>query len=328
MQGITYTVSYARLSEYLGWSGNFAYAFALNAKRAYLDGLRRVMPDPEAALAGGITVGDKRSVGANLSQDFQRDSLVHMLVLSGYNITVVVNAVARILVATPRGVQFGGSIVVVASFVLISGGASSAARTSLMALIAVFARMSHRIYLGERALAVTAIVLVVWNPWTLCFDPSFQLSALATLGLILFTPLFTRLFARVPETAGVREILASTCGTQLMVLPLLLYQNGTLSVVALPANIVALIPVPLAMLFSAIAALGGIVLGTSGAWIALPAYALLWYIATVAHLFAAIPFAAVTIPAFGFLWVVLAYAALIFVYIVYVPKGEYESGGP
>src|ERR1700733_6080508 len=127
-----------------------------------------------------------------------------------------------------------------------------------MALVAVFARATHRVYLGERVLAFVSLAMVAWNPWTLAFDPSFQLSALATLGLILFTPIFSRWLVKVPEQFGAREILASTCSTQLMVAPLLLYQNGTLSIVSLPANLLALLPVPWAMFFSLISGVGGI----------------------------------------------------------------------
>jgi competence protein ComEC len=309
-QGIEYQLGFAQIKNVHGYAGDPVKAFAIDAKELYLRGTDQVLSDPEAALAGGITVGDKRSVGPELSQDFQRDSLVHMIVLSGYNITVVINAVAWMLQRMPRFAQFSGSIFVVIFFILMSGGASSATRAGIMALIAVFARATHRVYLGERVLAAASVAMVLWNPWTLCFDPSFQLSALATLGLILFTPKFTAWFSRVPERFGMREILSSTCATQLMVLPFLLYQNGTFSIVALPANLLALLPVPWAMFFSGIAALGGMIFGPLAAPIAIPAYALLWYIITVAHALASLPFAAISIPAFSVWWMFGTYALL------------------
>jgi competence protein ComEC len=313
-QGIGYEISFARVSTY-GNAGNPLKASVYALKESYLQGMRATLPEPEAALGGGITVGDKRSIGKELTIAFQRDSLVHMIVLSGYNITVVLNAVAWMIQRLPRIAQFGGSIGVVVFFILISGGASSAARSGLMALIAVYARATHRTYLGSRALAAVAFAMVMWNPWTLAFDPSFQLSALATLGLILFTPLFFGLFSRVPEKFGMREILASTCATQLMVLPLLLYENGMLSLVALPANLLALAPVPLAMLFSFIAALGGMLIGPYAAVLALPAYALLWYIVTIAQAFAALPFAAVSLPAFSAWWMFGAYVVMFCIWV-------------
>jgi len=308
-QGIDYEIPQARV-DVSGNGGNRVEAAAFALKESYIAGVRSVLPEPEAGLAGGITVGDKRSVGPELTAAFQRDSLVHMVVLSGYNITVVLNAVAWAMRYLPHTAQFGGSIGVVLFFILISGGASSAARSGLMALIAVFARATHRVYLGGRALGAVAVAMVAWNPFTLAFDPSFQLSALATLGLILFTPIFAGWFSRVPEKFGAREILASTCATQLMVLPLLLYQNGTLSLVSLPANLLALVPVPFAMLFSLVGALGGMLFGTLASVLALPAYALLWYIITVARFFASLPFAALAIPAFSAAWMFTAYALL------------------
>lgn len=309
VQGIGYRIGFARLDTH-GNSGNPLIAAVYGLKQRFIAGIRATLPEPEAGLASGITVGDKRSIGPELSAAFQRDSLIHVVVLSGYNITIVISAIVALLARAPRAAQFGGSIGVVVFFILISGGAASATRAGLMALIAVFARATHRTYLGTRALAAAAFAMVMWNPLTLAFDPGFQLSALATLGLVLFSPIFHKLFARVPERLGAREILASTCATQLMVLPLLLYQNGTLSLVALPANLLVLAPVPFAMLFSFIGAVGGMLFGTLAAPLALPAYALLAYIVAVAQAFAALPFAAVSLPAFGAWWLTAAYVVL------------------
>jgi competence protein ComEC len=314
-QGIAYQLGYATLGSISGNSADPIKTFAIGTKERFLRGLSVVMPDPEAALAGGITVGDKRSVGPELTRDFQRDSLVHMIVLSGYNITVVLNAVARLLLWTPRSFQFGGSIATVVFFIFMSGGASSATRAGPMALVAVFARATHRVYLGERVLAFVSLIMVAWNPWTLAFDPSFQLSALATLGLVQFTPIFSRWLVRVPEHFGAREILASTCSTQLMVAPLLLYQNGTFSIVSLPANLLALLPVPWAMFFSLIAGAGGILFGNVASVASFPAYALLWYIVSVAHMFANLPFASVSVPSFSAWWMFGVYVFLFSGYI-------------
>jgi len=119
---------------------------------------------------------------------------------------------------------------------------------------------------------------------------------------------------------ALREIAASTLGTQTMVLPLLLYQNGILSLVALPANLLALVVVPWAMALSVIAAIAGIIIGLPalsavegfGPFVAFPAYVLLAYIIGVAKFFAALPFASVSVSAFSAWWMFGAYA-LIFI---------------
>jgi competence protein ComEC len=308
--GIAYELDFAQIDRTGENDGNILQAAAINAKELYLRGENAVLADPEAALAGGITVGDKRSIGPELTGVFERDSLIHMVVLSGYNITVVINAVRWLLQLLPRSVQYGGAASAVVFFILMSGGASSAVRAGAMALIAVFARATGRVYLADRILGVVAFCMVLYNPFTLAFDPSFQLSALATIGLIAFTPMFDAHLRWLPEGFGLREIAASTLGTQLAVLPFLLYQNGQMPLYALPANLFALAPVPLAMLLSFIAAAGGMIFGSLATPLAFPAYALLWYIIAVAKFFAALPFSGVSIGAFGAWLMFAAYAAM------------------
>ncbi len=311
--GIAYQLAFAQVdareSSVAAWWPKQA---ALWLKRHYLAGLRQSLPEPEAGLAGGITVGDKRSIGAELSEDFRRASLIHMVVLSGYNITVVINFIRWLLQTLPHGVQYSGLGTAVLLFVLMSGGAASAVRAGIMALVAVFARATGRVYLAGRILSVVAFCMVLWNPMYLAFDPSFQLSILATLGLIVFTPIFAERLQWLTERFGLREIAASTLGTQLAVLPLLLYQSGQLSLVAFPANLLALLPIPLAMSASFLAAFGGLLAGPLAPLIAFPAYLLLAYVVEVAEFFAALPFAAVSVPAFSAWWLVLIYGALLF----------------
>lgn len=325
--GILYTLSFAQV-ELLGENyANPAKALAIGIKQLFLQGLGASIPEPEAALAGGITVGDKRSIGEELTQDFIATSLIHMVVLSGYNITIVINGANALAERAPSSARFGIAGVIVALFALMSGGAATAVRAGAMALVAVYARTSHRTFLAARVLGVVCVAMVLWNPWTLAFDPSFQLSALATLGLILFTPIFERWLSRVPKRWGMREILASTIATQLMVLPLLLYQSGTLSLVGLPANLLALVTVPLAMGASAIAAVAGLVAGPLAPIIGFPAYVVLGYQIAIAQFFASLPFAEVELPAFGAAWLCVAYGALFVAYAYLKKKTAPLEGG-
>jgi len=315
MQGIEYELSRAEIEARQEHTGNPIKAFAINLKRLFLSGLSAALPEPAAGLAGGITVGDKRSIGKELTEDFQTVGLIHVIVLSGYNITIVLNAAAWLITRTPglrhvRLAQLGVSGIIVTLFVLMSGGASSAARAGAMALIGVYARTSGRVFLALRALAAAAVIIILWNPFTLGFDPGFQLSMIATLGLITFTPLFADRLQWIPKRFLLREIAASTLGTQLAVLPLLLYQNGALSIYALPANLLTLMFVPYSMLFSLIAGVAGVLLGPFAIPIALPAYLLLEYVISVARIIADLPYAAISIGVFSPIWLFAGYVAL------------------
>ncbi len=309
--GIAYVLSSAHIESTGDNRGNILQAGAIWVKHEFLKGLRAALPEPEAGLAGGITVGDKRSIGKELADTFIAVSLIHVVVLSGYNITIVINAIRRMVYFLPRMFQYGAIAFSVLFIVLMTGGAPSATRAASMSLIAVFARASARTFIALRILGVVVLAMVAWNPLYLVYDPGFQLSVLATLGLILFIPPIAERIQWITEKFGLREIVAATLSTQLMVLPLLLYQNGLFSVVSLPANLLALIAVPYAMFAAIIAAIAGMIAGPFALVIALPALALLSYIIAVAKFFAALPFATLSIPAFSAWWMLAAYALIL-----------------
>lgn len=311
--GISYTLSFAEVEVTGKGATNPVKSFAIWIKQKFLEGLGRSLQEPHAGLAGGITVGDKRGLGDDLSDVFRIVGLVHIIVLSGYNIMIVMDGITRILrwFSASRYILLGATIAVAVLFALMTGLASASVRAASMAVIAVVGRMTGRMYLASRALALVAVGMVLWNPFILAFDPGFQLSIAATAGLIAFTPILISRLRFVPVRLGLREIAATTIGTQIAVLPLLLYETGQLSLVALPVNLLALAVVPYAMLLSAIAGVGGLVLGPLAPLAGFPAYLLLSYILLIAEWAARIPYANITIAAFSGAILVLSYVALI-----------------
>ncbi|OHB18887.1 MAG: hypothetical protein A2854_03485 [Parcubacteria group bacterium RIFCSPHIGHO2_01_FULL_56_18] len=320
---ILYQMSFAQVARLESGGGFFLKTWAIWLKQKYLEGLANALKEPQAGLAGGITVGDKRGLGTQLSDTFRIVGLTHIVVLSGYNIMVVVDALLRWLVRFPQAVRLSVAGFVAFFFAAITGFASASTRAAAMAMIAITGKATGRTYLASRALALVAAGMILWNPYVLVFDPGFQLSVLATAGLIFVSPLFESRLAFIPERFGLREIAGATLGTQVAVLPLLLYQNGMLTLYSLPANLLALVVIPWAMLLSAIAAIIGLFMGIVAPIFGLPAYALLSYVIYVAKGFAALPFSTLSIPAFSMLWLVLAYAALSIV--VYMKSGRGES---
>ena len=156
--------------------------------------------------------------------------------------------------------------------------------------------------------------MLAWNPLYLVFDPGFGLSVAATAGLIwLASPIETMLVFF--KNAFWKNAVATTLAAQIAVLPLLLYDTGNLSLVAIPANLLVMPVVPFAMAFSALAGLGGIFLGTFapllGIILAFPAYLANAYFIGVAQKAAGLPLAAFTLPLFPFWLVLVAYAILI-----------------
>lgn len=299
----------------------------LAIKRWYLGGIAAALPEPHASLGAGITAGEKRGLGADISEEFRVASLTHIIVLSGYNITVVTALFATLLRhsgAKPR-LLMGAAVALF--FVLLTGGAAASVRAGIMALIGMAAQGTGRIYMASRALAVAIIGMALWNPLLVPFDPGFQLSILATAGLIWIAPIVASRTTWITERFALREIVASTVGAQAVVLPLLLFQNGTLSFVALPANVAALIVVPVAMFATAFSGVIGAIAPTLAPFVGFPAYLLLEYILSVAHVGATAPFSHSELPAFSVLLLCSMYAGIALLACVWHTRKTAAGGG-
>ena len=209
-------------------------------------------------------------------------------------------------------------------FVGIAGASATAMRAALMAFIALYARATGRSYAAGRALLFAVFLMLLWNPLYLAFDPGFGLSVAATAGIIWLAPRIEILFSFL-KNAFWKNVLATTIAAQVAVLPLLLYDTGNLSLVAIPANLVVMPMVPLAMGLSALAGFAGIIFGSTaltaggslapviGIVLAFPAYLANAFIIFIAQSASSLPFADFILPTFPFWLVIVAYTALIFI---------------
>ncbi len=285
-------------------------------KHLFLDGLATTLPEPASSLAGGVVIGGKTGLGSDLQNAFVRSGLVQIIVLSGYNVMIVAEWIMAILAFTRLSRRWGAfaGATAVLIFVGIAGLSATALRAALMAMIALYAHATGRTYAASRALLVAVFLMLLYNPLYLAFDPGFGLSVVATAGLIWLVPIIEIRLGFI-KNAFFKNAASTTLAAQIAVLPLLLYDTGNLSLVSLPANILAMPIVPLSMGFSALAGLAGILFSPLapllGIMSALPAYLTNTYLIWLARESAALPFAAFTLPPFPSWLVLLAYAALI-----------------
>ncbi len=284
--------------------------YATNAFNAQL---QRSLPEPESSLATGILIGGKQGLGTKLIDEFTVAGMLQIVVLSGYNVMIVANGILRALSFLPKRIAAGIALLSIALFVLAGGAGASAVRAGIMAWFSIIATTYHKKYEVVRILFVALFLLVVWKPLSLVYDPGLQFSFLATLGLIAGS---SQLMARLEfiRNLALREMFATTIAAQLGVLPLLLWQSGNLSLVALFANIAVMPIIPFAMASSALAGLLALPLGilhrALPELVGVPAYLSLWFVIHVATVSSALPFANVVLPRFSFWIVVASYAAL------------------
>jgi competence protein ComEC len=304
---IYWTMSFADVEVLAHGEGSALKTALFAAKQDFVSHIESILPEPQASLLAGLVIAGKGSLPSRVLEDFRRSGVVHIVVLSGFNVTLIAEFLRQLctyaflaagLAAAP--LALAASALGIALFVLMTGASATVVRAAAMALIALLAKHLGRSFSAPRALALAAFLMLMWNPKLLVFDPSFQLSFLATLGLVYVSPwLEERLRGRWARSAKLKEIFIQTASTQLAVLPLLMYSTGSVSLVSLPANLAILPAVPLAMLTGFFAALASY-LSPVLAWpVSFLAHALLSFILGAARLFGSLPFAVVAVPQAG-----------------------------
>lgn len=310
-RGVTYTLPFAEVTVLEEGEGNRVVSSLLALKHTFMRSIESILPEPQAGLAEGLVLGVKRALGSELEHAFRITGIIHIVVLSGYNVSIVAEGIMRLLSAFFRPktrVVFG--VIAIAAFAVIAGLSATVVRASIMGSLVLLARATGRTYAMMRALTVAGLAMLLVNPKLLAFDPGFQLSFLATMGLIFLAPLLEERFKLVPTRFQVREFITATIATQIFVLPLLLYSIGEFSVVAVIVNVLVLPAVPAAMLLIFLAGMIDIFAPMLALPIAFLAHGLLSYIIQIAERFAALPFAAFPVPAFPFWIVVVSYGLL------------------
>jgi competence protein ComEC len=311
---IEYVVNFGQVTVLDNNQGNPIVSGLLQVKQYFMQQLDSVFTEPAGALADGLLLGLNQGLGEKLETDFRRSGIIHIVVLSGYNVMLVVSFVMFLLafLLSPRWRLLAG-LFAIASFVLIVGPSATVLRAGIMASLLLVAQTFGRSYDVLRALLIAGFFMLLINPYLLLFDIGFQLSFMATLGLIIAIPWLEG--KEQPEVlTSVRGYVVATVATQIAVLPLLMYHIGEVSLVAVLVNVLVLPVVPFAMLGAFLAALSNVLVPSLGLLIGFLTQQLLSYIIVVAEVFSSLPFATLQFPDLSAWWVGSMYFLLGYCY--------------
>jgi competence protein ComEC len=326
--GIFYQMNHPKLDVIKENQGSLIKAFLFSIKEGFIGKISKVISFPESTLAAGLTVAGKQALPKDIQQEFLRSGTLQVVVLSGFNVTLVAEALMAVFSFLPLAAGAWAGILGIILFTILTGASATVVRGSVMAVCVIAARLARRSYDVQRALVVSAFLMLLYNPLLIDYDPSFQYSFLATLGLILFSPMILSYIGWIPERMNIRGAVAATIAAELFVLPLLVYMTGQLSVVALPANIALFSVIPLTMLL--VFAAGSLALihpflAYIASW---PAQALLFYMLAAVHFFSSLSWAFISTPSISFWLVIAIYAGYAVVIIWYTTKNTATNNPP
>ncbi len=297
--------------------GFYPYFLLLKVKSKVERGIKRLFPSPESGLLSGLLLGGSGNLSEGVKNNFSRTGLTHIVAVSGYNVTIIAEYLMLFgfFIGLWRQKAFWFAVSGISLFVLMIGLPSSAVRAGIMGTLLLWAAKNGRLSNSQNAIIFSALVMLLFNPLLLRWDTGFQLSFLATLGIIYLFPLLEKRFQKREKTLGLGEILLLTLSAQIFVWPVIIYSFGNLSLISPFANLLILPIVPLTMLLGFLAVASFLIfppLGTLLSWLAfLP---LKYETLTVAFL-SRLPFSNLSVESFSWLWVVAWYLGLALILI-------------
>lgn len=293
----------------------------------FVDTVTGLFPHPYGALVSGLLVGEKSALGKDIEELLRAAGIIHIVVLSGFNVTLISQFIFVVLFFLPRPLRYLFSVCGVFVFCIFAGTAATVVRATCMSLIMLVAAYTYRPYAIGRALALAAFVMVFYDPRIVSDDPSFQLSFLASVGLVTVSRILEKrlghVLKKIPETASLRETLLSTTSTQSTVLPYLVYRMGEVSLVSLPVNVLVLPFIPAAMFFGFIAFIGHVLFGKFAALsFVFLTDMILRYVLLIAQLFTKIPGATYAVPGIHLVFVLFGYFTIALAVLLHKEKAQ------
>lgn len=280
-----------------------------------------LFPDPEASLMAGILLGVETGIPRAVQEAFKDTGTSHVIAISGFNITILAGLFATLfgrLLGPRRGAA--AAVLGIAGYTVLVGADAAVVRAAIMGTLALLARQVGRRQAALNSLAVTAAVMALAQPQVL-WDVGFQLSFMATIGLVLYADPLAQGFARaaarfVGERTAARlagpagEYFLFTLAAQWTTVPVTAYHFQRFSWSSLLAN-PAILPVqPAVMIVGGIALILDLIFPPLGAPVAAVAWPFVAYTIRVVERFARLPFGVVALGPLRLPWVVVYYGVL------------------
>lgn len=292
-------------------------SFIDDVRRKFAAGMQSALPEPVASFGLGILVGQRNTLPEEISEQFTHVGLTHIIAVSGYNLTIIMQAAARLLQNRSKFQYLFVSIGLLALFLLLAGSSPSLVRASVVCGLGLAAWYYGRTIQPVALLLVAAAVTAVANPLYVWGNVSWMLSFLAFFGVLVLSPIMIQRFYKRDKKPGlVAGIIIESLCAEAMTLPYVLYIFGQISLIAPIANVLVVALVPLAMLLSLIAGLAGMLVPMVAGWIAWPATVLMTYMLDVAALLSRVPHAFAENIGFSLLFLIVSYCIVVFLVVV------------
>lgn len=307
--------------------GNLILKATILLRQKLVSNYHEFLPEPASGLLAGIVLGVKTQMGVDFKESLRQTGLTHVIVASGLNVTLVAGFLESFLILfLRRQLTLPFIFLGVTLYALLAGFEAPIIRAALMAFLALAAQAFGRQNWGVLTLFLTGFLMLLAQP-LLLFDLGFQLSFLATAGLILVKPILEKtsgiaFLAQIPLIGGG---LTTTLSAQLATLPPILANFGSYFFLSLLTNALVLWSVPWIMGGGVLVGIAGLIFKPAGQLLAFLVYPFLFYFEKITLFFAKIDLFSLQISHFPFFFS-LAYFSFLVAFLFYLKKRGQKDG--
>ncbi|MEI7621727.1 MAG: ComEC/Rec2 family competence protein, partial [Candidatus Moraniibacteriota bacterium] len=308
-EGVLYQCEKSKARKVGEGSGNWLFGKILAMRSVFESKINQVIPQPEGALAVGILLGGSGGFSKEIQADFSRTGMTHIVAVSGYNVTIVAEylILLGIFLGLWRKQAIWFAFFGIAAFVVMAGLPASAVRAGVMSGVLLWAMKNGRLASCENAIIFAGAIMLALNPLLLRWDVGFQLSFLATLGIVLTSSFWEEKFVKENKALGISEAITLSLSAQIFVLPIIAYNFQIVSLISLLANVFILPVIPLSMLLVFLVTLAGLIFPPLSLVFAWLAYSLLTWEINLIRILAQFPWASVSVEKVSVWWIVIYY---------------------
>lgn len=242
---------------------------------------------PHSSILAALILGEKGKISQEWKQKLSRAGILHIIAISGMHIVILAGLLTWFFIGIgiSRPQSFYFVFIILWFYIYLIGFQSSAIRAGIMGSIFLLAQKIGLQKASLRILVLAAALMLIFNPLYLRYDIGFQLSFLATLGLIYLLPFFQNLFEKFKpfKILEISYLLAITFSAQIFVLPILIYNFGYFSIIS-PITNILIVPISSPLMAGGFLLLIFGSIHSSFAWlISLPIYLLLEYLVFIVN---------------------------------------------
>lgn len=262
VQNKNYLLSYPKINKKARLDSTFKSrqvlsikGWAIKLRRRLLGIYNKLFSKPYDGIVSGIVLGDKSLISESFYSGMQKTGTLHIMVASGMNIAMISQGIlAFFFLFFKRRTAIYCLLVVIWFYSILTGLVPSIVRAAGMASLIYLGSILGRETDGGRVLAVTGLIMIFIDP-NLIFDIGFQLSFMATAGLVWIQPLLKNnrfvLFKN--------ENFSSSVAAQLATFPILVINFGQFNLISPLINLAVLWAVPYILQFGLLISLLGLV---------------------------------------------------------------------